>query len=75
MSTTKTNRAPLRIRASLADLPKSWHALLQWGPCFCPALDGQTCPSCVHAEHIIAQGLDWEAEYERATKAGDAIQL
>jgi len=66
---------PPVVQLSLNDLPDSWKALLQWGPCFCQALAGETCPSCNHAEHLDAAGLDWETEYERAISAGEAIRL
>jgi hypothetical protein len=60
-------------RLATKDLPDDWRLLLQWGPCFCPVLDGETCPSCANAQRITAAGLDWCAEYERAIEAGDAI--
>ncbi len=66
---------PPVVQLSLKDLPDSWKALLQWGPCFCQVLGGETCPSCSNAQRIAAEGLDWEAEYERAIQAGDAILL
>jgi hypothetical protein len=61
------------MRLSTKDLPDNWRLLLQWGPCFCLVLDGETCPSCANAERITAAGLDWSAEYEKAIDAGDAI--
>lgn len=65
----------LRIQVSLADLPNSWRAILRWGPCFCRALDGETCRPVPMQSHINAGGLDWETEYERAINAGEAIRL
>jgi hypothetical protein len=62
-------------KLSLAELSDAWRAALQWGPCFCQALGGETCPSCSHAQSIEAAGLDWEAEYEKAVQAGEAIPL
>jgi hypothetical protein len=61
------------MRLSTKDLPAGWRTLLQWGPCFCLVLKGETCPSCANAERITAAGLDWCAEYEKAVEAGDAI--
>lgn len=63
------------IRLSLVELPDSWRLVLQWGPCFCSALDGDTCPSCANAQRITVAGLDWCAEYEKAIQAGTAILL
>lgn len=64
---------PREIQLSLKDLPASWRTLLQWGPCFCLVLGGETCPSCANAQRITAGGLDWCTEYERAIGAGEAI--
>lgn len=61
------------VRLSLADLPGAWRSILQWGPCLCPALDGETCPSCSNAQRIAAANLDWLSEYEKAIQAGNAI--
>jgi hypothetical protein len=66
---------PPVVQLSLKDLPEAWKALLQWGPCLCQALAGETCPSCSHAQRIAAEGLDWEAEYDKAIQAGEAILL
>ncbi len=66
---------PPVVQPSLKDLPDSWKALLEWGPCFCQALAGETCPSCSNAQQLDTAGLDWEAEYERAIGAGKAIRL
>jgi hypothetical protein len=63
------------IRLSLDELPESWRAVLQWGPCFCSGLGGQTCPSCANAARLEAAGLDWETEYEDAIEAGEALRL
>jgi len=58
------------VRLSLADLPDAWRSVLQWGHCLCPALDGETCPSCSNAQRIEAAGLDWLSEYGKAIQAG-----
>jgi hypothetical protein len=64
---------PQVIQLSLKDLPADWRTLMQWGPCFCPVLDGETCPSCANAQRITAAGLDWCTEYEKAIEAREAI--
>lgn len=63
------------MQVSVKDLPDVWQELLKWGPCFCPVLIGETCPSCANAKRIEAAGLDWQAEYEKAIRAGTAIPL
>lgn len=63
------------VRLSLAELTQTWRAVLQWGPCLCQAMDGETCPSCANAKRIEDAGLDWQVEYDRAIQAGDAIPL
>jgi hypothetical protein len=63
------------MRVSVKELPEGWRELMQWGPCFCQALDGEQCPSCANAKRIEAAGLDWQAEYEKAIQAGTAIPL
>lgn len=64
---------PQAIQLSLKDLPASWRALLQWGPCVCPALAGETCPSCANAQRITAAELDWSTECGKAIEAGETI--
>lgn len=64
---------PQVMHLSLMDLPAGWRTLLQWGPCFCLVLDGETCPSCANAQRITAAGRDWSTEYENAIEAGEAI--
>lgn len=63
------------MRVSVKELPEGWRELLQWGSCFCEALVGEQCPSCANAERIETAGLDWQAEYEKAIRAGRAIPL
>ena len=41
-----------------------------WGPCTGSASDSCNCPSCENASRIEAQGLDWDDEYEAASKRG-----
>ena len=62
-------------RLSVEELPENWRSVLQWGPCFCVALRGEKCPSCVNSQRIEGAGLDWQTEYEKAIDAGEAIQL
>ena len=66
---------PPVVQLSLKDLHDNWRTLLQWGPCFCQALAGERCPSCVNAQRIEAAGLEWVTEYEKAIEAGNAILL
>jgi hypothetical protein len=64
-----------RVQLSLAELTDAWRSVLQWGPCLCHAMDREICPSCTNARRIEDAGLDWQAEYDRAIQAGEAILL
>ena len=55
--------------------PKPGGICCKWGPCFCPALAGERCPSCDNSRRIEAAGLDWQTEYEKAIQARTAILL
>lgn len=42
----------------------------RWGPCICAGKN--ECESCVNANEIELNGLDWDEEFNKAMERGEA---